>query len=96
VTWLELYAVIVVFLGAVPATLFPLAYARRDWRATAAGRAIMTLVVALAALYDLSVAVVICGPFPGLDVLRAVVFTFTTAAVTRLFFTMVHRNRRRT
>lgn len=52
---LETIAVAVVVAGVIPATLFPILYARGPWRRSFVGRALMTKAIGIALLIDFAV-----------------------------------------
>ena len=86
--WLELYSLVVVHLGTIPATLFPLFYSRSPWRSTDVGKALMTKGIAIALLFDVSVLAFWVDDLPGIRVIRALVFTLVVAGVTYQFHVM--------
>jgi predicted MFS family arabinose efflux permease len=81
VTPLEWYVVVVVHLGAVPATIFPLAYSRSPWRSTDVGKALMLKGTSVALLFDVPI-VGFYWPFPGYDVIYAAIVTLVVIGVT--------------
>lgn len=87
-SWLELYGVVVIHLGTIPATLFPIFYARSPWRSTDVGKALMFKGIAIAALFDATVANFWLGDFPGFTYLRPVIFTAVVLGVTYQFLVM--------
>lgn len=87
-SWLEVYAVVVVHIGAIPATLFPIFYARSPWRSTDVGKALMTKGIAMALLFDATVANFWFGEFPGFEVLRPIIFTLVVVGITYQYLVM--------
>lgn len=80
-TALDWYILAVVTLGAIPATVYPLAYARRPWRESQIGRGVMLVSVSLALLFDVPL-VGFWFPFPGYDYLYAAIVTLVVVGVT--------------
>jgi hypothetical protein len=90
------WATVMIALGWPVLTIFILLYGLRSpWRSTAAGRALMQLAVALWLLYALGAANAAWGnDWPYRGVLRAIVFTTTTASFVRLLVLLVRIQRR--
>jgi hypothetical protein len=76
----ELYTVVVVHIGMVYAVLYPWDYRKSPWRSTESGPALMFKAVALAALFVVGV-VGFWWPFPGYDVIYAVVVTAVVVGI---------------
>lgn len=82
-TWLEVWIVAVVHVGAVAACAYPVLYAHyADWRKHRVGRVLMFKARVLAALYAVSV-LNFWWPFPGFYYIYAVVLTLLALALTR-------------
>lgn len=77
---LTVYLLVVVHIGAIPATTFALAYHRSPWRSTAPGRALMFKGRAIALLFDVAV-IGYWWPFRGYAVLYAGVVTLVVIGV---------------
>ena len=79
---LDEYSGILVFIAAVPATLFPIVYSRRPWRASFLGRALMVKATGLALLIDISLLYVQFGDdYPYRQLVRAAVYTLITTGI---------------
>lgn len=88
---LDLYVVVIVHLGSIPAVAYPILYGRwADWRSSRVGRALMWKAVSLAALFVVSVAnfwLPAWGPF--LLYPYALVVTAVTVALTRQVIVLI-------
>lgn len=84
---LDLYLVVIVHVGMVPAIGFPLYYRRSAWRSTNVGKALMFKGTALACLFTVAV-VGFWWPFPGYRYIYALVVTGVVAGVTYQFLVM--------
>lgn len=89
---IQVFIVVIVHLGALPATLFPLVYSRSPWRSTDVGRALMLKGCAVAALFDIAV-VHYWWNFPGFHCLYALVVTAVALGVTYQFIVMTRNQR---
>lgn len=87
-TALDVYAVVIVHVGAIPAVLFPIFYARSPWQRSAVGRALMTKGIAMAALFVATIANFWFGDFPGFEWLRPIIFTAVVIGITYQFAVM--------
>ena len=80
------YSGLLVFIAAVPATLFPIVYWRRPWRASFLGRALMTKATGLALLIDTTLLYVWLGDdYPYRQLVRALVYTLITVGIIMQF-----------
>jgi hypothetical protein len=79
-TPVEFYTLVVVHIGTVFAVLYPLEYRKSPWRSSESGPALMFKAVALAALFVVSV-VGFWWPFPGYDLIYAVVVTAVVVGI---------------
>ena len=84
---IEVYVVVIVHLGAIPANLFPAFYSRSPWRSTAVGKALMLKGCALAALFDVSIAAYWC-PWPGFAYFNAAAVTAVSLGIGYQFAVM--------
>lgn len=74
----------------VLAVTFVAVYARRDWRATAAGRALMALMCLWAALALYVWVTLGLGTYPHPEWLRAVLYLVGAVTMWRMVATMLH------
>lgn len=84
---IEVYTLVVVHVGLIPAVGFPLFYRRSPWRSTEVGKALMLKGAALAALFVVSI-VGFWWPFPGYDYIYAAMLTLVVLGITYQFLVM--------
>jgi len=91
---LDTLATALVFIGAVPATLFPLLYSRSPWRKSVVGHALMIKAVGLALLVDLTALTYVFGTdYLGRDLVRVAVFTIIVTGLWTQLYALIRARR---
>lgn len=91
--YLELYIAIVIHLGAISAICYPLVYLSSPWSEGPTGRALMWKARSVAALFLLGI-LNVWTDLPWYPILKAIVFTGASLAVTYQFRVMLHLKRK--
>jgi hypothetical protein len=86
---------LIVVVGAVPATAFPVLYAAwAPWWRSPEGRHLMGFTVTVAAFLDLILAVRWLGPFPGLPAVLVVLYAAVALLLWRRLFLLIRAQRK--